>query len=95
MTMATVVRNYLRWFELNKCMRSLSDLPARHFVPPSLDGMDGSAAEPASAGSMESVDFADSLAFRKSKARKSRSNTTQEFSEDEPRQTAPMLESDF
>jgi hypothetical protein len=49
-----------------------------------------------SAESLGSVDFSDSLSFRKSNPqRKSKSSPAKEHSEDDRRQTAPMLESDF
>jgi len=88
MTMATVVRNYLRWFELNRYKRSLPTIPGRHFAP--LGAMAGSTE------SLGSMDFSDSLSFRKSNPqRKSKSGPAKEHSEEDRPQTAPMLESDF
>ena len=88
MTMATVVRNYLRWFELNKYKRSLPTIPRRRFAP--VEAAAGSAEDPGS------MDFSNSLSFRKSNPqRKSKSGPAKEHSEEDRPQTAPMLESDF
>src|SRR6185312_3972101 len=85
MTIGTVVRNYLRWFELNKCkglIRKPSLLPSQNSWPqqPQPDFTCAQAME-------QSVDFADALTFR--------SNNSSEPPEGERRRSAPMLESDF
>lgn len=85
MTIGTVVRNYLRWFELKKCKRLIRGsvlLPLRKSWPLPQPGV-------ARARAVErSVDFADSLTF-------SGSNSCAEHADGERRQSAPMLESDF
>lgn len=95
MTMATVVRNYLRWFELNHYKRSLQTISGRHFAPAPLDGVGGSAVGPVSAG-LGSIDFAEPLAYRRpNRARKSRSGASMDHNDGEHRRSAPMLEGDF
>lgn len=85
MTIGTVVRNYLRWFELNKCKRFVHGyalLPSRKLWPEPQTSL-------AHAGAAErSMDFADTLAFRSG-------NSCNEHPEGERRRSAPMLESDF
>lgn len=83
MTIGTVVRNYLRWFELKKFKRESRTsilLPSRKSWP---------SPQPVFASvQTRSVDFADTLAF-------CNGSSSKEHSDGERRQSAPMLEGDF
>ena len=85
MTIRTVVRNYLRWFDLNKCkklVRGSALFSSRKSWPQPQPSFAG-------ANAVERpMDFSDTLAF-------SSGNTSNEHPDGERRQSAPMLEGDF
>jgi glycosyltransferase involved in cell wall biosynthesis len=85
MTMTAVVRNYLRWFELNKLKRAFRDtglLPRTRavFAPDAQFQPVGN--------NIGSVNLTDALVFRSS-------GDFEEHPDGERRQSSPMLESDF
>jgi glycosyltransferase involved in cell wall biosynthesis len=100
MTMGSVVRNYLRWFELSKCKKETGSAAAarRRLVLPFLSAREARSAQNGSAGissgleavgnAAHSVDFADGTAWGNAQA-------ALDHADGEGYRATPMLESDF